>query len=88
LGQWLGWLLMTAKILKATGQVEQNATHCSLTDAELDNPIHIAARYAFMTQLNTVIGPPVEQEDLALQIAQGATWCQWHGWIPGLFAHK
>jgi hypothetical protein len=71
LGQWLGPVIdlgpaTTAKILKANGQVEYNSTHCSLTNAELDNPIQIAAQDAFMTQLNSVIGPPVEREDLAL----------------------
>jgi hypothetical protein len=71
LGQWLGPAIdlgpaMTAKILKANGQVEYNSTDHSLTDAELDDPIQIAAHDAFMTQLNAVIGPPVEQEELAL----------------------
>jgi hypothetical protein len=71
LGWWLGPAIdlgpaMTAKILKANGQVEYNSTHCSLTDAELDDPIQIAVRDAFMTQLNAVIGLPVEQDKLAL----------------------
>jgi hypothetical protein len=70
LGWWLGPAIdlgpaMTAKILKANGQVEYNSTHCSLTDAELDDPIQIAAPDAYMTQLNAVIGPPVEREELA-----------------------
>jgi hypothetical protein len=71
LGRWLGPAIdlgpaMTAKILKANGQAEYNSTRHSLTDAELDDPIQIAARDAFMTQLNAVIGPPVEREELAL----------------------
>jgi hypothetical protein len=37
-----------------------------LTDAELDDPIQIAARDALMTQLDAVTGPPVEREELAL----------------------
>jgi hypothetical protein len=57
---------MTAKILKANGQVAYNSTHRSFTNAELDDPIQIAACDAFMTQLNTVIGPPVERKKLAL----------------------
>jgi hypothetical protein len=58
LGQWLGPAIdlrpaMTAKILKANGQ--DNSTHRSLTDAELDDMIQISARDAYMTQLNAVI---------------------------------
>jgi hypothetical protein len=71
LGQWLGPAIdlgpaRTAKILKANGQVEYNSTHRSLTDAELDDPIQIAARDAYMTQLNAVTGPSGEREELAL----------------------
>jgi hypothetical protein len=56
LGRWLGpaidlGLAMTAKILKANGQVEYNSTHRSLNNAELDDPIQIGAHDAFMTQL-------------------------------------
>jgi hypothetical protein len=55
---------MTAKILKANGNIEYNSTHRALTEAELQDPDEVALREAFTKAVNDKIGPPVDREEL------------------------
>jgi hypothetical protein len=69
IGRWLGPTLdlgpaMTAKILKANGNIEYNSTHRALTEAEMQDPAEIALRETFTKSVNDKIGPPVDHEAL------------------------
>jgi hypothetical protein len=69
LGQWLGPTVdlgpaMTAKILKANGNIEYNSTHRALTESEWQDPVEVALRETFTKSVNDKIGPPIDHEAL------------------------
>jgi hypothetical protein len=79
LGRWLGPALdigpaMSAKVIKANGQVMYTSSHRALTDEELQDCQEIKEMDEFMVQLNDKIkGGPVSTEELSSIDPQAVT---------------